>query len=69
MNVLTEGARYAADIVLNGESMEDLPKKFGLRKVTLESKGIKVKKTRLLVTETETNISRSKMDVWQEGNG
>ena len=72
MDVVTEDARngtlheilYADDLVLMGESMEDLQSKFSLWKATLESKGMKVNinKTKLMVSGTEGETSRSKID-------
>jgi len=55
---------YADDLVMMSESMEDLQRKFGLWKAALENKGLKVyiSKTKLMVSGTEGETSRSKID-------
>ena len=71
MDVVTEDARnvvlheilYADDVVLMNESMKDLRRNFSLWKAMLGSKEINVNinKTKLMVSGTEREISRSKI--------
>ena len=59
---------YADDLNLMSESMEDLRRRFGLRKPSLESKGMKVNiiKTKLMVSGTKGETSRSKIDPYSK---
>ena len=72
MDVVTEKAReglmnevlYADDLVLMGDSMEELRYKFGRWRESLECKGLKVNniKTKVMVSGTDGEIQKSKTD-------
>ena len=72
VDVITENARkgvanelrYADDLVLMKETMEDLKERFWNQKDALESKGLKVniRKTKLMVSGSEGELFKSKID-------
>ena len=55
---------YADDLVLIGETMDDLKEKFWNWKKTLESKGLKIniRKTKMMVCGSEGELFKSKID-------
>ena len=79
VDVVTEHARegllneilYADDLVLMSESMDDLREMFQKWKSALEGKELKVnvKKTKMMVSETEGQIVLSKIDPCGWGKG
>ena len=72
VDVVTEHARegllneilYADDLVLMSESLEDLRERFQWWRRALEGKGLKVNvgKTKMMVSETESETTSSKID-------
>ena len=72
VNVITENARrgvvnellYADDLVLMSETMEDLKKRFWNWKNVLESKSLKVRKTKVMVNGLEGELFKSKIELY-----
>ena len=71
VDVVTEKARsgineilYADDLVLIGETMDDLKEKFWKWKKALESKGLKIniRKTKMMISGSEGELFKSKID-------